>query len=225
LTDHTIPVELTTLTFPELRLRASDAGRLRGYFAKIFGDDSVLFHNHTEADGFRYAYTLIQYKVLRGLPTVIGVADGARLVMQAFMDVEELDLGGQIVRVDDKELKVDKVRAGVIDELREYRLATPIWAFNQANYGKFKGMPEEEVPGFLKRLFTSHLVTALRGIGCEVSQDKPIMISLRLQPRLVNAKNQRMQMYVGGFTANVALPEGIGIGKSVSKGFGTVVPV
>ena len=108
MTDHTIPVELTTLTFPELRLRASDAGRLRGYFAKIFGDDSVLFHNHTEADGFRYAYTLIQYKVLRGLPTVIGVADGARLVMQAFMDVEELDLGGQIVRVDDKELKVER---------------------------------------------------------------------------------------------------------------------
>lgn len=219
----TTPIEITTLSFPELRLRAADAGKLRGYFAKTFGDDSVLFHNHTEADGFRYAYTLIQYKVLRGTPTVVGLAEGARLVMQAFMDVEELDLAGQVVRVDDKELKVDKVEAGVIDELREYELATPVWAFNQENYKAFHALEEAKQAGFLKKLFTSHIVTALKGIGCEVTKETPIMLSLRLEQRMVNAKNHRMQMYVGGFTANVALPDGIGIGKSVSKGFGTVV--
>ncbi len=224
MTDHTTPTEITTLTFPALRLHPRDAGKLRGYFAKAFGKDSVLFHNHTEGEGFRYGYSLVQYKIIRGLPTVVGVSAGAKLVMQAFMEVEEIDLAGQSIRVDDKELEVNKVPAGVISELREYRFASPLFAFNQDNYATFKALPDAEVKAFMTKLITSHLVTALRGIGCEVTEDRPIMLSHRLQPRLVNYKNKRMQMYVGSFTANVALPSGLGIGKSTSKGFGTVVP-
>lgn len=223
MTDHTTPIEITTLTFPALRLHPRDAGKLRGYFAKAFGQDSVLFHNHTEAEGFRYGYSLVQYKVIKGLPTVVGVAAGAKLVMQAFIDVEEIELAGQRIRVDDKELEVNKVPAGVISELLEYRFASPLFAFNQDNYATFMALPEAEIKAFMTKLITSHLVTALRGIGCEVTEERPIMLSHRLEPRLVHYKNKQMQMYVGGFTANVALPAGLGIGKSTSKGFGTVV--
>ncbi|MBC6994622.1 CRISPR-associated endonuclease Cas6 [Neolewinella lacunae] len=217
-------VDLTTLTFSGLHLRAADAGKLRGYFAAAFGDRSILFHNHTEEDGFRYAYSNIQYKVLGGVPTVVGVAEGARLVLLAFADVEELNLDGQRVRVDDKELRADRIEAGVIDELREYRLATPLFMFNQDNYALFRTLPDAEGAAFLTKLLRSHLVTALRGIGCTVTPERPIMVLPRLEKRLVNVKNQPMQMYVGTFTANVALPPAIGIGKSISKGFGTVVP-
>ena len=220
----TTPINITTLTFPQLKLKASDASKLRGYFANTFSKDSILFHNHTDESGFRYAYTLVQYKVLKGLPMVVGIGDGARLVMQAFMDIEEIDIAGQRLRVDDKELKVDKVEAGVIDELREYRLATPLFAFNQDNYSAFRKLDREDKPAFLKKLVTSHLIAVLKGMGCEVTKEQRIMVSLRLQEKMVNFNNHPMQMYTGRFTANVALPEGIGIGKSVSKGFGTVVP-
>ena len=222
--DHTTAVDLTTLSFPDLRLPAADAGKLRGYFARAFGEDSVLFHNHMEQEGFRYAYSLIQYKVLRGVPTVVGVAEGAQLVLDAFLDVSELTLANQHIAVHEKELDVKKVAAGVLSELREYRLATPLFAFNQRNYATFKNLPDKEHGSYLNRLVTTHLVTALRGIGCTVVPERPIMVSLRLKPRLVILKNQRMQMYTGGFTSNVAFPEGLGIGKSTSKGFGTVVP-
>jgi hypothetical protein len=155
---------------------------------------------------------------------VVGIGDGARLVMQAFMDIEEIDIAGQQLRVDDKELKVDKVEAGVIDELREYRLATPLFAFNQENYSTFRKLDREDKPAFLKKLVTSHLIAVLKGMGCEVTKEQRIMVSLRLQEKMVKFNNHPMQMYTGRFTANVALPAGIGIGKSVSKGFGTVVP-
>lgn len=221
--NSTIPVNITTLTFPALHLKASDAGRLRGYFAKAFGVDSILFHNHTKDDGFRYGYSLIQYKVLQGLPTVVGIGEGAKLILDAFVNISELTLDNQVVRVDDKELNVNRVEAGVIDELREYQLVSPLFAFNQDNYAVFRKLSETEVLGFLNKVVTNHLVTALRGMGCEVSPDKKIMVNLRLRPRLVNLKNQKMQMYTGSFVANVALPSGIGIGKSTSKGFGTII--
>ncbi len=217
-------VDVTTLTFPALRLKPSDAGKLRGYFAHAFGEDSILFHNHTGDESFRYAYSLIQYKVIRGTPTVIGVGEGAQLVIDAFMNVDVLTLAEQSVAVDDKELEVKKVEAGVVARLHEYRFATPLFAFNQRNYVEFSALPEPIRKPYLTRLLTSHLITALRGIGCTVTPEQPIMVSLRLHPKLVSVKNQRMQMYTGSFTANVALPAGLGIGKSTSKGFGTVLP-
>ena len=221
----TTPVNITTLTFPQLKLRPRDAGLLRGYFAGAFGDRSVLFHNHTADNGFRYGYSQVQYKVLRGVPTVVGVAEGAGLVMQSFMDVDRLELNGHFVVVDDKELKVDKVEAGVIDELRDYRLASPLVMFNQENYKAYQKLPEAERSGFIRRLLRSHVITALRGIGCEVSPDKPLMVSPRLRVRMGTLKNKRMRMYLGDFTTNAAIPSGIGIGKSTSKGYGTILSV
>ena len=219
----TTPVNITTLTFPQFKLRPSDAGRLRGYFARAFGDRSVLFHNHAAGSGFRYGYSQIQYKVLRGVPTVVGVAGGAGLVMQSFIDVDRLELNGHTVSVDDKELKMDSFEAGVIDDLRDYRLSSPLVMFNQDNYRVFQKLPEAERPAFIRRLLRSHIITALRGIGCDVSPDKPLMVSPRLRVKMGNLKNQRMQMYLGDFTTNAAIPSGIGIGKSTSKGYGTVL--
>jgi hypothetical protein len=140
------------------------------------------------------------------------------------MDINELRLAGQRVVVDEKELDVKQVAAGRISEMREYRFASPLYAFNQRNYATFRGLAQSEQTAYLNKLIVTHLVTALRGIGCEVVAEQPILVSARLKPRLITLKNQRMQMYTGEFSANVAFPEGLGIGKSTSKGFGTVVP-
>jgi hypothetical protein len=155
----------------------------------------------------------------------VGIGEGAGLVLDAFLQVDTLELAGQTVAVDQKELDVKKYPAGVVNELHDYRFATPLFAFNQANYAVFKKLPDGELKDFVTKIITSHLITALRGIGCSVTPERPILVSHRLRPRLVSLKNQRMQMYTGTFTANVLLPPRLGIGKSVSKGFGTVVPV
>ena len=221
----TTTIDLTTLTFPNLKMRPTDAGRLRGYFAKAFGERSILFHNHTAEGGFRYAYSKVQYKVIGGVPTVVGVAEGAALVMEAFADLSEIVLAGRTVPINDKELRVDRVEAGVLSDLQEYKFTSPCWMFNQENYAEYQSLTEGERPAYLNKLLRSHIIAALRGIGCPATRDEPIMVLPRLQPRLINAKNQRMQMYFGTFTANVAIPPGIGIAKSTSKGYGTVLPV
>lgn len=215
-------IPVTTLSFPDLRLRGADAGKLRGYFARAFGEDSVLFHNHTPEAGFRYDYSLVQYKVIEGVPMVVGVAAGADLVLQAFLGVEEIDLGGSRVSVSSKELMSHRVPAGVIEELREYRLVTPLFAFNQVNYAEYKSLNGVERDDWIRKKLTNHIVTALRGIGCAVTPERPILLSARLQPKLVQFKNRPMQMYTGDFTANIAFPDLLGIGKSTSKGFGVV---
>lgn len=216
--------KILSLTFPDLRLDPRDAPKLRGYFIEHFGADNVLFHHHTDAGGFVYKYPLIQYKVLRGVPTVIGINAGADSLLAVFMDIREIELDGRRLPVNAKELNFLDAAVSIGDELREYRFATPYFPFTQDNYRDFRSRSPEEQAGRLRTLVVNHLIQALRNLGCSVTPDGPrVMASVRLRPKLVNFKNQVMQMYTGEFTTNVVFPTGLGIGKSTSRGFGTVV--
>ena len=46
--------------------------KLRGYFANRFKE--VLFHNHNEDGNFRYGYPLIQYKIIKNRPVIVGMS-------------------------------------------------------------------------------------------------------------------------------------------------------
>ncbi|RMF00986.1 MAG: DNA repair protein [Bacteroidetes bacterium] len=218
--------KILSLTFPDLRLQARDAPKLRGYFADHFGKDSILFHNHTDDGGFVYGYSLIQYKVLQGVPTVVGINEGADRLLEVFMDIQEIELDGQRVPVNVKELQFLDAQMAITEELREYRFATPYFPFTQDNYQQFRSLNPAEQAQRLRTLLTNHLILALRDTGLSIDEDSPRLMTLpRLRPRLVNFKNQRMQMYTGSFTANVIFPPTLGVGKSISRGFGTVVPL
>ena len=54
----------TIIKFPEISLKTRDAHKLRGYFGNIFKEHSPLLHNHFEDGTNRYAYPLVQYKVI-----------------------------------------------------------------------------------------------------------------------------------------------------------------
>ena len=60
----TYSLHLTTIRFPEIALRTRDAHKLRGYFGNLFQEHSPLLHNHWEDGTSRYAYPLVQYKVV-----------------------------------------------------------------------------------------------------------------------------------------------------------------
>lgn len=215
--------KILSLTFPDLRLAPRDAPKLRGYFIRHFGANSILFHNHTSEGGYRYKYPLIQYKVVRGIPTVVGINEGADRLQEVFMDIREIELNGQSLSVNAKELDFVDAPLGISAELREYRFVAPYFALNQENYRELLTFEPELQRKRLQTLLRNHLIQVLRDIGqFEPSNNPRLMVAARLQPKIVQFKNQRMQMYTGSFTANVIFPSGLGIGKSSSRGFGTV---
>ena len=54
----------TIIQFPDIRLQTRDAHKLRGYFGNLFKEQSPLLHNHFQDGSTRYAYPLVQYKVI-----------------------------------------------------------------------------------------------------------------------------------------------------------------
>ena len=81
-------LKITHLTFPDLRLAVRDAHKLRGYFGRVFQEYSPLLHNHLENGGVRYGYPLVQYKVIDGIPMLLGINEGATLLLDLFLRIK-----------------------------------------------------------------------------------------------------------------------------------------
>ncbi|MEQ8702791.1 MAG: CRISPR-associated endonuclease Cas6 [Phaeodactylibacter sp.] len=211
----------TTIHFPDLRLSPRDGHKLRGYFSRLFGAASDLWHNH-ESDGRPiYRYPLIQYKVVDRQPMLIGVGAGAQLLVEHFLEVRELEIDGLRLPVHSKQVKSRKVEVGVNGNLHRYRFANPWFAFNQHNYQEYQDKPVQERQPFLERLLTGHILAFYKGV--EHWEEEKILVNLlEVHPLMAKFKNQPMLMFRGQFVTNARLPEYIGLGKSVSRGFGTV---
>ena len=82
----------TTIHFPDIKLKTRDAHKLRGYFGKLFKAHSPLLHNHFEDGSLRYAYPLVQYKIINNIAVLVGFNEGADLLVELFLKIKQLNI-------------------------------------------------------------------------------------------------------------------------------------
>jgi hypothetical protein len=216
---------ITHLSFPELRLAVRDAHKLRGYFGRVFQEHSPLLHNHLEGGELRYAYPLVQYKVIQGVPTLLGINEGATLLLDLFLQIKEIDIDGLNFPLLAKNLECQEVEVAYVEELWHYRFATLFMALNQSNFEHYLTLQPAERRKELNRLLRNHLLAALKGMGVWLEPNQRIFADANLEPHSTQFKNRRMLAFSGEFRTNLILPPLVGIGKAVSRGFGAIEPV
>ena len=59
------------------------AEKLRGYFANLYKEED-LFHNHDDKGNSKYRMPLIQYKLINGMLSIVGIEEGAKLIADEF---------------------------------------------------------------------------------------------------------------------------------------------
>ena len=211
----------TILHFPQIRLQRRDGHKLRGYFAQQFGQESDLFHNHDEQGQVIYRYPRIQYKVVQGVPMVVGLDKGAELLVERFLQIKCLDIDQHRFWVDQKNMKSQEYWTGVQAALYQYQFLNPWMALNQKNYQLYLELAPAQQKEKLERILINNIIAFFKAVGHQ--EEQRIMVSLQLQdPRLTHFKEQQLLTFKGGFVSNVRLPDYIGLGKSVSRGFGTI---
>lgn len=216
---------ITHLSFPELRLAMRDAHKLRGYFGRVFQEHSPLLHNHLEGGELRYAYPLVQYKVIQGVPTLLGINEGATLLLDLFLQIKEIDIDGRNFPLLAKNLECQEVEVAYVEELWHYRFATLFMALNQSNFEHYLTLQPAERRKELNRLLRNHLLAALKGMGVWLEPNQRIFADANLEQHSTQFKNRRMLAFSGEFRTNLILPPLLGIGKAVSRGFGAIEPV
>ncbi len=218
----TIQLPLTTITFPEIALQTRDAHKLRGYFGDLFREHSPLLHNHYEDGTFRYAYPQVQYKVLQKTPTLVGLGEGATLLARLFLYMRTLDIDGTAYPILSKHIRHEQATIGLSDDLHHYRFQTLWMALNQANYQDYRRRESTEQQAQLKRVLINQILNLFREVGIWLQPHERILVSPDVTERSTQFKNQTMIAFTGEFTTNALLPDGIGLGKAVSRGFGAL---
>jgi len=214
---HTVQI-----SFPELRMHPSAGHKLRGYFGNLFRGHSALLHNHFADGSHIYRYPLVQYKVVDRTPMLLGVGEGAPLLVELFLQIKELELEGKAIPLHQKNIRSAKATVGVAEgELFRYRFKTLWMALNQRNYAAHQRAEERERQRMLDRILVPNMLSFLKGIGYR--EEGRILAKASTEGQATQFKDQKMLAFRGTFTTNMQLPDFIGLGKSVARGYGAIV--
>ncbi len=210
----------------KLTMRAEEtikenSAKLRGFFATEF-DNYILLHQHNGSK-FIYRYPLVQYKIIDCIPVVLGIKEGVEVLTDIYNKYETINLGQHIYEIVEKEIKIKEEIFGIQDKTPlPYRFLTPWLALNEKNYERYKkagGWGEKKE--ILERCLVANLISMSKGLGYTVPA--PIKVELgRMREVKTSLKGMPFLGFLGDFKVNFHIPDLWGIGKSVSRGFGTV---
>jgi len=215
------PGSLGRVTACAARIEVEEGARiavtnLRGYLGHLFGSDDTEFHHHDENP---YRYPLVQYKKLGKDLVVLGINDYAKVVQSRLPSLTHINLPRSRARV--TAVSIETRTTEVAEGYAAYAFATPWLALNSENYARYRSLEARLRPGFLEGLLVANTLSFLKGVGIRV----PFRVRARLgrsRPTSVICNDNRFMGIWADFALNVTLPDHVGLGKSVAKGFGAI---
>ena len=215
-----VDVVEATLIFPRC-VGQGEATHLRGFFGREFADE-IMLHHH-ESDGrYRYEYPKVQFKVIDREARLIGFNEGAELVTRIWTEVDQTKIGDEVLTIVEAKLSRWQDFIGVSDQPLTYRFRTPWLGLNQENHAKYDRMTDligrREL---LERSLVGNCLSFAKGFKHHV-QARIVADCRELQEIQTRFKGVPMIGFIGVMRINFHIPDHAGIGKSVSRGFGTV---
>lgn len=198
------------------------AEKLRGYFGNKFPDHLVL-HHHLEGTQYLYTYPLVQYKIIGGFPSLLGIEEGADVLKDISGEIEELHLGKSNYQVEQVTIhqRSYQVQPG---RQTQYKFITPWIGLNSDNYEIYQLMHDwKDKKLFLNKKIVGNILSMCKGLGIIVNRH--LDVHSRLDDQLVSFKGLELMGFTGEFRVNFQIPDFFGLGKGVSQGFGTVKEV
>jgi len=212
----------TIIKFPEITLKTRDAHKLRGYFGNVFKEHSPLLHNHFEDGKNRYAYPLVQYKVISNIPMLVGFNQGSELLTSLFLQLKEIKIEDQQITVRSKNIEQIILNLNTEHKLYNYSFATLWMGLNQKNHKQYSEIKfYDQKQDFLDNAIRNSILSFYKGIGFWTKEQ--ILVTSKLKEKQTMFKNKKMLAFEGSFVSNAFIPNYAGIGKSTSRGFGTVI--
>ncbi len=212
-----------TLSLDNIVLKPRQIHKFRGHIGHVFADYDLI-HNHDQASGKNlYRYPLIQFKSIENAPVIVALTEKAVAVFtNIFMNLDQIVIDDIVIPVYEKDLKVEDVNFGYADEHFMYEFKSPWIALNQKNYQKFKISDNDERKMLLTRILTGNILSMAKYLDYTLDHNQRIQSTLQIQQKTVTLKGNKVLGFTGYFKTNFHIPDDLGLGKSVSRGFGNV---
>lgn len=229
------------ITF-DTEIRNWEISAFRGAMAKKVGYEHEWFHNHNNSgqrssdtsfhgfssDRYHYRYPMIQYKTdrrngkLQPMLVCLGdcVDEAHKFFSQPNWDVE---LKGNRRPLAIANLDVKQYNLQVWDNDFHYNVFNWL-ALNTDNYLEYRKLDSLTARlQFLEHLLNQHIVAFFRSMDVRLEQKAVAKITdFKREKWLEYKRGSKLLGFDIGFKTNVFIPEYVGIGKGVSKGFGVI---
>lgn len=201
--------------------RSTKSHHLRGAIGNLYRENK-LFHQHEPGGKPVYEYPLIQYKILSGQAFLVGLSKGAETLAEINLLEKKIYLGKNEYKISRQQVSFFNYEIGCCIEHKVYRFITPWMGLNTSNYDKYQRIGDTlRQKRMLEKILTGNLLSMSKGLEYTVNEriHTELLEINEIQTRI---KGNAMTAFKGVFAVNFNIPDYWGIGKSVSRGFGTV---
>lgn len=169
----------------------------------------------------KFLYPRVQVKILNEQIYIVGINEGVDSIKAIAQKMDFLDFGNITFQVLDNEIEEHGNRFQPVSKLIRYRFVTPWVALNQTTGNRYRYLNNADRVNFLNRLLGQNIVFMAREMGMELEENIFTKVTLSsLFPRQVDENN--WGAFDGEFRANFVLPNYLGIGNGITRGYGAL---
>lgn len=150
---------------------------------------------------------------------ILGIGEVSESIEEISI-IEELNLKDKRYTIIDRNLLRENSSFGGIDEMLSYKILTPWLALDEESYKRYKRRNKDERKKQLESILIGNIITMAKGLEYVITDKLTATVNVHEIP--TSLKGTPMLGFLGNFSVNFEIPDYWGIGKSVSRGFGTV---
>ena len=168
----------------------------------------------------KYLYPRVQVKILNEKIYFLGIAEGVSAVKSLVDNFNVLDFGNITFKI--KDIMIDE--NGLFEQsndINKYKFITPWVALNRTNIKKFSKTPSSQKRKFLCELLTRNLIFLASEF--KINVDEKILTDIEIDDKSLSSFNGNKDVgFEGSFLTNFLLPDFIGLGNGITRGYGSI---
>ena len=169
----------------------------------------------------KFLYPRVQVKILNEEIYLIGIAEGVDPIKSILPKLSTLNFGNITFEITDTEVDEIKNCFRKNSKSIKYQFISPWFALNQNNGKKYRSLKNKDRINYLNKLLQQNIIFISKEMDVEI--DKNISTKLNLSSLSPQSMNEySWGGFIGEFSVNLLLPNFLGIGNGVTRGYGTI---
>ena len=194
--------------------------QVKGVFMKQFSDEKIV----PFLDGklrSQFLYPRVQVKILNEQIYIVGINEGVDPVLSLVDNLDFFNFGDITVKIEKIDIEQNKDPVSLVDKLLRYKFVTPWVALNAGSSKKFRAIKESNKILFLNKLLGQNLLFLSKELGLDTESKIYTKVKVEsIDPH--NHEENGWRSFNGEFRTNFMLPNFIGFGNGITRGFGSI---
>lgn len=185
--------------------------------------EQALFHNHKGEDGYHYRYPLIQYRSIKSMAAITVLNEAIPVLQKILIDLDlPFTLQGKPMRLKWEGMDVTPHELQMTDAPQTYRIRNWLALNNERfeEWEKTRGLTKKV--GILEKAATGHILGFAEAMDWRIPKRFEAEILEIKSCKRVRYHKVQLNAFDIVMQVPLLLPNGIGLGKAPSHGFGVL---